>query len=100
MDRVKSLQMGTLVNSMVFIDIVWFNQVGIVCVQDINTHQYKFYIRPNEYSEWYESDNTEEQDTIMTIKRGNRFPDNAGKALFDWIDFDKDFIDEHPELFI
>ena len=62
-------------NSMVLKDYIWFNEVGIVIIEDEITHEEKAYIKPINVNE----NNTEEQDLLDIMKWGTPFPLEAAK---------------------
>lgn len=58
-----------------FLDVIWFNTVGIVRAED-EYEGIKYYIsdlRPG---------NTAEEDQIEIMEWGDRFPNDAGDVLF------------------
>ena len=79
----------------VIIDVWWANEIGIVITQDTYTREYKSYIsnvpitlNPDEI-----------KDALHIARWGNKFPLDAAEKLFD-IDFNRDWIEDHPEYFV
>ncbi len=79
---------------MIFIDIKWYDNVGLLLVQDKLTRKYTAYIGSVE-----DSQNTEENDIRKLMKYGSRFDYDAARMLFGEI-MDTDWIGSHPEYFI
>ncbi len=79
---------------MIFIDVRWYHDVGLLLVQDKITRKYKAYIGAVE-----DYQNTEEKDIRKLMKWGSKFEYDAARALFGKI-MDTDWIENHPEYFI
>ena len=80
-------------NNSVVIDCYWFSEIGFVLIQDKITRKYKCYIGQVR-------DGLDEiADTLYIMRYGSKFPLRSAKELFE-IDFEKDWIQEHPEYFI
>ena len=98
-------------NNIVCIDVIWFQDVGIVICQDTLTKEYKSYIK-SITSERVKAPNLkgqgltdEDRDVAYIMAYGAKFPLESAKALFPQYDFiEGDFFEEivkkYPEYFI
>ena len=88
------MERGKIVNNMVYIDSIWFNDVGFALIQDEITREYRCYTKAiNPFNE------DEDKDIINTIKHGSKFPMEAAEVLFRF-DLSKDWVGENPEHLI
>ncbi len=88
-----------IMNNMVFLDVIWFGNTGLVTVQDLVTDEYKFYIQGENTPNY--SVNMEEYHVKQIMSFGKHFPEDAGELLFKHLVFDGTaFKEVHPERFI
>lgn len=78
-------------NNQIFVDVTWYNRVGIVITFDFYERRYKSYISSIIIG------NTEINDIQNIASMGSKFPIEAAKLLFPHIDFDQDVVDVMDE---
>jgi hypothetical protein len=61
-----------------FIDVIWFNKIGIVLTKDTLTNEYKSYISTGKGFD-------EKEDILFIMKYGNKYPLESAKNLFPWV---------------
>ncbi len=79
---------------MVFVKSIWFNQIGLILVQDLTTLKYKAYIGCVKFSNNFEKDDVK---GIMTF--GDKFPLQEAASIMGF-NLNRNFKEENIEKFL
>ena len=84
-------------NNLVFMESAWYDTVGFILVQDKFTKEYKVYTHKlgGDYNEKY----NELQDVKKILAHGSYFPLACAMHIFRH-NTKKDYVSNHPELFL